>query len=498
MPTSRFPRKRAALTVVVLALVGWYASQMLFPPPKLRIGPETTRISAPWTVDGRLDFVEAMHLQSSVGVTPETNAVVLLDHALGIGEIPVNLRPDYIRRLGIDPTQAGLARAISIQAFIQQEADALPVPQRSQAMIALNDEFKAVSSRPWGAEEFPRMAAWLDANQAAIPLFEQASRRPRFYSPVVSAEGLSEGVSTIQNLRTVARILIASAFAKVAKNDLEGAWDDALTCTRLGHLARQSPATIPSLVAIVIQAQPRRLIEHLVHRQSQSTVQLRVWQAEFEDAAASPALSFAQIMDNAERLLMIDSLLRQLAKTGVDLNSILRKANATCDEMVRAMEIPDFGTRRAALAGIQTALRAEGARATAPVAMISTMVTRSRRGFTRMLGPSLLALLVPSVEQMDIAQTRSQMQRELVSLGLVLAIYRAEQGAYPETLDALVPGELPRIPLDRFTGRALIYQRTDDGFRVYSVGGNQKDDGGVGDQPNADDIAFTVPPVLDQ
>ena len=37
---------------------------------------------------------------------------------------------------------------------------------------------------------------------------------------------------------------------------------------------------------------------------------------------------------------------------------------------------------------------------------------------------------------------------------------------------------MPSIPLHRFTGGALVYRPTADGYLLYSVGINEKDDGG--------------------
>jgi len=68
-------------------------------------------------------------------------------------------------------------------------------------------------------------------------------------------------------------------------------------------------------------------------------------------------------------------------------------------------------------------------------------------------------------------------------LVVALELYRLRQGAYPESLDALVPDYLPEMPLDPFAGKAFRYRRTDDNFRLYSVGQNMKDDGGVEPKP---------------
>ena len=58
--------------------------------------------------------------------------------------------------------------------------------------------------------------------------------------------------------------------------------------------------------------------------------------------------------------------------------------------------------------------------------------------------------------------------------------FRLANGNYPETLDALVPPFIEKLPHDIIGGQPLHYHRTGDGkFLLYSVGWNETDDGGV-------------------
>ena len=58
--------------------------------------------------------------------------------------------------------------------------------------------------------------------------------------------------------------------------------------------------------------------------------------------------------------------------------------------------------------------------------------------------------------------------------------YRLAHGEYPESLDALAPQFIAKLPHDIINGQPLHYRRTADGrFVLYSVGWNEKDDDGV-------------------
>lgn len=57
--------------------------------------------------------------------------------------------------------------------------------------------------------------------------------------------------------------------------------------------------------------------------------------------------------------------------------------------------------------------------------------------------------------------------------------HRLAQGAYPETLAALVPEFVDAVPGDVINGRPLRYLRSERAaFLLYSVGLNGVDDGG--------------------
>jgi len=71
------------------------------------------------------------------------------------------------------------------------------------------------------------------------------------------------------------------------------------------------------------------------------------------------------------------------------------------------------------------------------------------------------------------------MRRDAAQAALALELYRRRNGEWPVRLSQLVPEMLPGMPVDHFDGRQLRYRRVDGEPRLYSVGRNQVDDGGV-------------------
>jgi hypothetical protein len=75
---------------------------------------------------------------------------------------------------------------------------------------------------------------------------------------------------------------------------------------------------------------------------------------------------------------------------------------------------------------------------------------------------------------------QTQSSTDLARVACALERYRLAHNEYPENLDALTPQFIAAIPLDVINGQPLHYRRSADGnFVLYSVGWNEKDDGGT-------------------
>jgi hypothetical protein len=85
-----------------------------------------------------------------------------------------------------------------------------------------------------------------------------------------------------------------------------------------------------------------------------------------------------------------------------------------------------------------------------------------------------------------LARTQTRVNEAYLACGLER--YRLAHGQYPETLDALVPQFAEKLPHDIIGGQPLKYHLTADGqFVLYSVGWDEKDDGGVSGKSLFDD-----------
>ena len=91
---------------------------------------------------------------------------------------------------------------------------------------------------------------------------------------------------------------------------------------------------------------------------------------------------------------------------------------------------------------------------------------------------ALSYLLCPALNSCLKRFANAQVVTDEATLACALERCRLADGKFPNTLDALVPRSIAKLPHDIITGEPLKYRRDGDGYILYSVGWNEKDDGG--------------------
>ena len=64
-------------------------------------------------------------------------------------------------------------------------------------------------------------------------------------------------------------------------------------------------------------------------------------------------------------------------------------------------------------------------------------------------------------------------------IACALERYHLANNQYPESLAALTPQFVEKLPHDIINAGELKYRKTNDTFVLYSIGWNEKDDGGT-------------------
>ena len=91
----------------------------------------------------------------------------------------------------------------------------------------------------------------------------------------------------------------------------------------------------------------------------------------------------------------------------------------------------------------------------------------------------LARITVPNFTKAWRTMAHNQTMVNLALISCALERYHLTNGRYPDSLDALVPQFVEKIPHDIIGGQPLHYHLTDNGkFVLYSIGWNETDDGG--------------------
>ncbi len=112
---------------------------------------------------------------------------------------------------------------------------------------------------------------------------------------------------------------------------------------------------------------------------------------------------------------------------------------------------------------------------------LSRLLEPSRTSLKSILHHKAFAAVVPRfLSKLPTKAAALQTAANQAAIACVLERYRLACGQFPDSLEAVTPRFAPRLPNDVITGQPYKYRRTNNGqFILYSVGWNEKDDGGV-------------------
>ena len=88
-------------------------------------------------------------------------------------------------------------------------------------------------------------------------------------------------------------------------------------------------------------------------------------------------------------------------------------------------------------------------------------------------------LLLPALGRASMRSSRAQSTAQQAGLACALERYFLAQGKYPDALTDLLPKYLAKVPHEVVSTNAMHYQQTAQGFLLYSIGWDGKDDGGM-------------------
>jgi len=536
--TTRRKQIAGIVCLVIVLAIAWWTWQSFGPPPKIVVSRQTTYLTEPLAEDGLPHYGQALREARIEGVTPEDNGAVPFWQAMWPGDAKTVVsdqdRDAFAKELGIEPElldatqrlelhwadevheliawkQKELGRSNTVEgaqddasdeqpAIDETEPDDLhPVYHESNSWRAWgSDLYDYAQGTPWKTDDIPPLADWLKRNQRQLDLLVEAAERPRWYSPSFAMlRGERWAVSQVldfketQAARSAYYGLGRRTMAHLGNGDLEAAWRDTRAILLLARHLAQDGLIVSELTAMAIRGAAEENLHHLLTHPDLTQQLARQIHADLQ--AMPPIPVFAVALGRGDRYMDLETLLQHAESAGrtlglsqgftidmlshlsVDLNIALPIVNEVTDLRVSAAEKLTARQREQAMLKVKERMD-ELARYQGFGQLLLGVGNRSVRSCIMSAELSTMTddLFVGLMELQD----RSYTELALIRLAAALAVYRSENGQYPATLDALFPDHLDEIPVDFFQEKPFVYQRTDDGFLLYSLGANGRDDGG--------------------
>jgi hypothetical protein len=331
----------------------------------------------------------------------------------------------------------------------------------------------------------------LEAARPALKTFRQALAYPhwRVVDPTnfFTRGGLQPAFG---HLREFARLLQAEALQRKRKGDVDGALESCQTILKLCRHMDDEPYLIAFLVQRAIFAIGTRALwdEVLSDADASATAyravlaELRAWDI---DRAFVRALKGERVLVN-EMFDRLRNFWRNFLQDVdfqdvdfVDFMFLLSPKNWFAENQLLMLE---FFRQLILIAQKGVPYDRQQVRQ-----LIAEFKRKCRKGWTVTLGKwkiswrhyDLAEVAINTYDSLFDRVTDTHALQRVTEVALALRLYRKEHGRYPEDLQALAPKFLPSVPSDPYDGKPLRYRKLQKGFKVWSVGGNRKDDGGV-------------------
>jgi hypothetical protein len=343
------------------------------------------------------------------------------------------------------------------------------------------------------------IAKWIDDQKEALGLVLAGTQKPYHWWDYGSGQSTytiwSIRLPELNKLKMSARALSWRAWLSAEQGRYEDALGDAMTCYRFGRHHTGNRTLIEQLVGMAIEALAVRNLRDILGNYEIDYQILTKLQKDFEQTIAGEDFT---VHFEVEKLSMYDAIQRcftqdrfggghicpgqfkQLMSLDDDsysfLGHIIEQKAWTAPLHVLFTHPNKQETRQ--MADRYYAFCDTMARKT-PAQIHSEDIDLDDKSLEMVKGNILLDILTPAFGR--VIQISYRMRTEAQALVTIIALLRYEddKGFYPENLKQLMTeGYISELPMDPWSDKPLVYKKTSDGFILYSIGLNFKDDGG--------------------
>lgn len=385
---------------------------------------------------------------------------------------PVANRPDMTKEIMAAlviceaPSLKPLAASLPV---VGQGAEIPPLPQ------------------PWPQQA--EVEAFLVHHREAIATFHEVARKDgtaRF--PVDFSSGFATLLPQTQSLRSGARVLTLQFQVHLHRGETSQGVDCILAEIALAGALDREPLLVSQLVRLAIMGIALRDLQTLVEQAEVSDADLLRLQAALRKMELQSCLKQALAGERTVGYMACVDPQRMGAEGGgvtpQEAQKIALRPPQRVKDAAKMLEL-NLRIAKGADESLFAALRASQESEAELKAMMQNPLTR--------LNYMLTLQLMPAYSSSTSAFARAGSKRDCAEAAIAAEVFRRQQGKWPSSLEELVPEFLPTLPLDSFSNQPLKLAVTPEEFKVYSVGRDGKDDGGVLTDREEPDMGFVFP-----
>jgi hypothetical protein len=340
-------------------------------------------------------------------------------------------------------------------------------------------------------EHHESLQQWIAANSLAFEAFRRATERPFWWIEAESPDGSVVRIERpyIQQLRSCTFGVVALAQYEASRGNTRAALDLLLDLHRMGVHSLQQVTLLEQLVGLAICERSYKATAIVLCRCEVDPETLRRVHSAF--AVQVPQVDVPRFMPG-EFLLAADWIQRAFTDDGRqdgkliprELHKARKEGGLYSEPMSFSMAVwicLDHPGRRQTVEVWRAFLeKAQILAETTPWQMQQGHTSYEQELVEEVKNARCLRDSVPYFPRVLEVAWRGRTAGQALLAALAILAHKADKDCLPDSLQELVTkGYLDRLPMDPYSGDALVYKKTEDGFTLYSVGEDFVDDGGV-------------------
>jgi len=343
-------------------------------------------------------------------------------------------------------------------------------------------------------EEKEKLKMWIASNEKIFDLIAEGTKRP-YYWQTYKTNDPNSGILGIllpelAEIRKIARFLIWRARFSAEEGRFNASFDDLFITYRFGKHLKKEPFLVSQLVGIAVEALSAGTLKNILNNYNINAESLSMLQENLQLAIANENFT---INLTGEKLFLYDEIQRCFTEDFIGsgricfagLKRIKRLSSSPGSQEASELDFLPYvftqPNREKTKQDVDAlySFWAELTKKTPYQIHIEKIDIENKLKEIRK-GNILLGILAPAINRVIELSYRNKTNVYATLTIISLMRYKQEKGQYPESLEEVVSsGFLKELPMDPWSDKPLIYKKTADGFTLYSVGLNFKDDGGI-------------------